>query len=89
MTKNPKSKWESKLGREEKHSQFIITCLVLGTTWHFIDLGAVFHHFYDAVLGTIAVLEGEVGGEGLLSRNGSPGATNATTFSFFESQNAG
>lgn len=74
-----------------------------GTTWrdfpdsfyvmllngHFIDLGAVFHHFYEAVLGTTAVLEGEVGGEGLLSRNGSPGATNATTFSFFESQNAG
>lgn len=56
---------------------------------HFIDLGVVFHHFYDAVLGTTAMLEGEVGGEGLLSRNGSPGATNATTFSFFESQNAG
>lgn len=56
---------------------------------HFIDLEVVFHHFYDAVLGITAVLEGEVGGEEILSRNGSPGATNATMFSFFESQNAG
>lgn len=48
-----------------------------------------FIHRYAADFETIAPLAGEVGGEGLLSRNGSPGATKATMFSFLDNQNAG
>lgn len=47
------------------------------------------NRFYAAVFERTALLEGEVGGEGLLSSNGSPGATKATMFSFLDSQKAG
>lgn len=51
------------------------------------DPGSNFHLSAPGFAG--ALLEGEVGGDGLLSRNGSPGTTKATIFSFLDSQKAG